>query len=80
MIKKNYVGRFWGIICNFQNKVMKIVLQDSTLSNEIVVPYKIGAILNIEAWDKPFYAVRDDDFLGEEQDYITFYKLHLQRK
>lgn len=64
----------------FQNKVMKIVLPDSTLSNEIVVPYKIGPILNIEALDKPFYAVRDDDFLGEEQDYITFYKIQLGRK
>lgn len=65
---------------DFQNQILKIVTQDTILSNEINVPYRIGRILNIESLDKPFYAVRDDDFLGEEHDFITFYKLQLVRK
>ncbi|WP_339925179.1 hypothetical protein [uncultured Cyclobacterium sp.] len=65
---------------DFQNQVFKIIAQDATLSNEIIVPYKIGYILNIENLDKPFYALRNDDFIGEEQDFLTFYKLQLLRK
>ncbi|EPR70153.1 hypothetical protein ADICYQ_1037 [Cyclobacterium qasimii M12-11B] len=64
----------------FQNQVLKIIYQDSILSNEIIVPYNIGSILNIENLDKPFYALRNDDFIEEEQDYLTFYKLELVRK
>jgi len=62
---------------DFQNQMLKIIFQDSILSNEIIVPYRIGRIMNIEKIDKPFYAIRDDEFIGEEQDYITFYKLQL---
>ncbi|GAB3021768.1 hypothetical protein GCM10027284_46550 [Cyclobacterium sediminis] len=65
---------------DFQNQVLKIIYQDSILSNEIIVPYHIGYILNIENLDKPFYALRNDEFIGEEQDFITFYKLQLERK
>lgn len=65
---------------DFQNQVLKIISQDATLSNEIIVPYNIGSILNIEKLDKPFYALRNDEFIGEEQDFITFYKLQLEKK
>jgi hypothetical protein len=65
---------------DFQNQILKIILPDSSLSNEIIIPYRIGRFLNIEELDKPFYALRDDDYLGEEQDYITFYKLQLIKK
>jgi hypothetical protein len=65
---------------DFQKQILKIIFQDSILSNEINVPYSIGRIMNIEELDKPFYALRDDDYLGEEQDYITFYKLKLVKK
>ncbi|MDO6437090.1 hypothetical protein Q4534_06720 [Cyclobacterium sp. 1_MG-2023] len=65
---------------DFQNQVLKIIYQDSILSNEIIVPYNIGSILNIEKLDKPFYSLRNDDFIGEEQDYLTFYKLQLEKK
>jgi hypothetical protein len=65
---------------DFQNQVLKIIFQDTILSNEIIVPYRIGSIMNIEALDKPFYALRDDEFIGEEHDYITFYKLQLVKK
>jgi hypothetical protein len=65
---------------DFQKQVLKIITQDSVLSNEIIVPYRIGRIMNIEKLDKPFFALRDDDFIGEEQEYITFYKLQLVKK
>jgi len=65
---------------DFQNQILKIILPDSSFSNEIIIPYRIGSILSIEELDKPFYALRDDDFLGEEQDYVTFYKLQLVKK
>lgn len=65
---------------DFQNQILKIILPDSSLSNEIKIPYRIGRFLNIEELEKPFYALRDDDYLGEEQDYITFYKLQLIKK
>jgi len=65
---------------DFQRQIIKIIQPDSTLSNEINVPYSIGRILNIKSLDEPFYALRDDEFIGEEQDYITFYKLKLVQK
>ncbi len=63
-----------------QRQIIKIINPDSTLSNEIDVPYSIGRILNIESLSEPFYALRNDEFLGEEQDYLTFYKLQLVQK
>ena len=65
---------------NFQRQIIKIINPDSTLSNEIDVPYTIGRILNIKSLSEPFYALRNDEYLGEEQEYITFYKLQLKRK
>ncbi|MBN3584500.1 hypothetical protein JYB64_19065 [Algoriphagus aestuarii] len=65
---------------NFQRQIIKIINPDSTLSNEIDVPYSIGRILNITSLSKPFYALRNDEYIGEEKEYITFYKLQLKRK
>lgn len=65
---------------NYQRQVIKIINPDSTLSNEINLSYRIGRILNIESLSKPFYALRNDEYLGEEQDYLTFYKLQLVKK
>jgi hypothetical protein len=65
---------------DFQKLFIKIVQRDSTLSNEIEITQRIGRILNIESVSKPFYALRNDEYLGEEQDYITFYKLQLVKK
>lgn len=61
----------------FRKNYLKIYKYGYGWSNETIVPSKIKFILNIESADKPFYALRDDDYLGEEQDYITFYKLKL---
>ena len=63
-----------------QRQIIKIINPDSTLSNEINLSYRIGRILNIESLSKPFYALRNDEYLGEEQDYLTFYKLQLVQK
>jgi hypothetical protein len=64
----------------FRKTYLKIYKNGYGWSNELIVPSKIKLILNIESVDKPFYALRDDDFLGEEQDYVTFYKLKLVKK
>lgn len=64
----------------FLNNYLKIYRYGYGWSNEMIVPSKIKFILNIDSVDKPFYALRDDDYLGEEQDYITFYKLQLVKK
>jgi hypothetical protein len=64
----------------FITNYLKIYRYGYGWSNELIVPSKIKLILNIESLDKPFYALRDDDYLGEEQDYITFYKLQLIKK
>ena len=64
----------------FQRQIIKIIRPDSTLSNEIEVPYSIDRILNIKSLDEPFYALRNDEYIGEEQDYLTFYKLKLVQK
>lgn len=49
-------------------------------SNEIEIPAKIELILNIESTDQALYALRNDDFIGEEHEYLTFYKLRLVSK
>ncbi|MBY5952787.1 hypothetical protein KUV23_17530 [Algoriphagus marincola] len=64
----------------YRKNYLKIYQTNSGLSNEIVVPPFIEEILNIESIDKPFYALRNDEYLGEERDYLTFYKLQLNRK
>jgi hypothetical protein len=64
----------------FQNQVLKIVQLDGSLSNEIIIPNQIDRMVGLTSLNEPFYAVRNDEWLGEEQDYITFYKLKLVRK
>ena len=64
----------------FLKNYLKIYRQGQGWSNELIIPSKIKIILNIESVDKPFYALRNDEFIGEEQDYLTFYKLQLVRK
>jgi|GEM_PF-586988 len=63
-----------------QRRIIRIMNTDSVWSNEIVIPNHISHILNIEALSKPFYGLRNDDYIGEEQDYLTFYKLQLVQK
>lgn len=65
---------------NFENQILKVIQVDGSLSNEIIIPRSIDRILAIESLDAPFYALRNDDFIGEEQEYLTFYKLKLVQK
>lgn len=64
----------------FRKNYLKIYRHGYGWSNELVIPSKIKIILNIESVEKTFYALRNDDFIGEEQDYLTFYKLQLVKK
>jgi len=64
----------------FETQVLKVIQLDGSLSNEIILPHSIQRILAIESLDEPFYAVRNDEFIGEEQEYLTFYKLRLRQK
>lgn len=49
-------------------------------SGEIAIPKKVDKIFAMELPTAPFYALRNDEYLGEEQDYLTFYKLRLVQK
>lgn len=64
----------------FRKDYLKIYQYGSGWSNEMIIPSKVKLLLNIESVDKPFYGLRDDEFIGEEQDYLTFYKLKLVQK
>lgn len=64
----------------FENQVLKIVKTDGSLSKEIIIPNQIGRMIGLKSLDEPFSAVRNDEILGEEKDFITYYKLQLKRK
>ncbi len=65
---------------SFQNRILKIAQVDGSLSNEIIIPRSIDRILSIKSLEEPFYALRNDEYIGEEEDYLTFYKLRLVQK
>lgn len=69
----------WYKIPDIQKKYLRISEPELGWSNEIVVPPIISMIMNIEDLDKAFYAIRSDEYLGEEQEYVTLYKLRLKR-
>lgn len=58
----------------------KIQTAENGWSEEILVPKKVSTIFEIGTIDKPFFGLRNDEYLGEEQDFITFYKLQLVQK
>jgi hypothetical protein len=65
----------------FNRSYLKVYSIDlGTWSNEMLISPRIDFILNIESTDEPFYALRNDEFIGEEQEYLTFYKLSLVQK
>jgi hypothetical protein len=68
----------WYKIPDMERKVLKIYNEKSGWSNEIILPPKIGEILNIEALNKPFYGFRNDEYLDVEQEFVTFYKMRLK--
>ncbi len=61
-------------------KNYKVYSEKEGWSNDIPIPNRIGQVFEVESLSEPFFALRNDEFLGEEQDYITFYKVQLQKK
>lgn len=59
---------------------LKIYERNGGWSNEIKVPEKVETIFSMYNPAEPFFGMRNDEWLGVEQDYITFYKLKLVRK
>ena len=58
----------------------KVYDSEKGWSNEIRIPNKVDNIFAIENPTQPFFALRNDEYLGEEQEYLTFYKLQLVEK
>ncbi|MDX5337744.1 MAG: hypothetical protein LPK25_01875 [Cyclobacteriaceae bacterium] len=58
----------------------KVFEKNKGWSNEIKIPEKVEIIFSMYDPEKPFFGMRNDEWLGEEQDYITFYKLKLVKK
>ncbi len=67
-------------IFNQLNQVLKIYNEEEGWSNEIQLPMKVKSIFEIDDVSKPFFGLRNDEYLSEEQDYIIFYKLQLKKK
>ncbi len=65
---------------DYRKNFIRVYNPTSGLSNEVKIPSCIDFILSIESPSKPFYALRNDEYLGEEQEYLTFYKLQLVQK
>lgn len=65
---------------NHIKKYYKVFTEDEGWSNDIYIPTKVGQVFEVESISEPFFALRNDEYLGEEQDYITFYKLRLVQK
>ncbi|MGY6558216.1 MAG: hypothetical protein ACXIT9_02925 [Nitritalea sp.] len=68
----------WYKIPDMEKRLLRLYRKEVGWSNEIVVPAQVKTILNIEGLDQVFYGLRDDDYLGEEQEYLTFYKMKLR--
>ncbi|UZD24642.1 hypothetical protein PBT90_14770 [Algoriphagus halophytocola] len=58
----------------------KVYDEEKGWSNEILIPKKVDKIFAMEDPTQAFFALRNDEYLGEEQDYLTFYKLKLVQK
>ncbi len=67
----------WSMLPDFDKQKLKVYQEEKGWSNEIVVPHHILAISGVNDLENSFYGFRHDDYLGEEQDFITFYKLRL---
>lgn len=69
----------WPKLPDFDRQKLKVYQENKGWSNEILIPPHIKAISGIIDLDNNFYGFRHDDYIGEEQDFITFYKLRLVR-
>ncbi|RAI91947.1 hypothetical protein [Algoriphagus yeomjeoni] len=67
-------------LAELNQSYFKVYDTEKGWSNEIPISKKVKQIFAIENPTEPFYALRNDDYIGEEQDYLTFYKLQLVQK
>ncbi len=69
----------WSMLPDFDRQKLKVYQEKKGWSNEIIIPPNIEVISGINDLENSFYGFRHDDYIGEEQDFITFYKLRLVR-
>ncbi|PZX50202.1 hypothetical protein [Algoriphagus chordae] len=67
-------------LIDLNQSYLKVYNSEKGWSNEIPIPKKVYKIFAMEGLNQPFFALRNDEYLGEEQDYLTFYKLQLVQK
>jgi len=70
----------WSKRPRFDRYKLKVYLENQGWSNEIKVPAQIKAINGASEIKNGFWGLRNDDLVGEEQDYLTFYKMRLVAK
>lgn len=70
----------WSQLPNYNIIRLKVYEEGKGWSNDVLVPPYILSISGIHNLENVFYGFRHDDYLGEEQDFLTFYKLKLVRK
>ncbi|WP_143962646.1 hypothetical protein [Litoribacter populi] len=69
----------WPKLPDFDNNMLKVYQQDKGWSNEVQVPCHMKTISGIMDLNDSFWALRNDDYIGEEQDYLTFYRVRLKQ-
>jgi hypothetical protein len=70
----------WSRRPDFNPNVLKVFQKDKGWSNEIIIPPHLRTVSGIKGLSDDFWALRYDDYVGEEQDYLTFYRLKLKQK
>jgi hypothetical protein len=67
-------------LAELNQSYFKVYETEKGWSNEIPISKNVKQIFAMEGLNQQFFALRNDEYLGEEQDYITFYKLQLVQK
>ncbi|MFC3880229.1 hypothetical protein ACFOSV_08580 [Algoriphagus namhaensis] len=67
-------------IIKLDDHYFQIYDSESGWSNPILIPKKVDKVFALPSIDQPFFALRNDEYLEEEQDYLTLYKLQLIQK
>lgn len=75
----NFPADFTKLI-DLNQSYLKVYDSKKGWSNEMPIPKKAYQIFAIEDPTQPFFALRNDEYIGEEQEYLTFYKLQLVQK
>lgn len=70
----------WYKQADYNTQKLKVYRNDSGWSNEIDVPAKVKAISGFSDLDKTFWGLRNDEYVNLEEEFITFYKMRLNRR